>query len=154
MDNLDTKLNSVVSELSVEPKNSKISKFVPIIILLILIIAGVFSGLIFSSRSKNIAIQQSSIVDDANLNPEQKQAAQVVTRDSAEGTIEKNDDYEETAQGQWKLIRAGGESQTAYLTSSYIDLDQFVGKKVKVFGETLGTDKVAWLMDVAKVEVQ
>ena len=154
MENLDTKLDSVVSELSAVPKNSKISKFVPMIILLILISAGVFSGLILSSRSKNLAIQQSSIVDDANLNPEQKQAAQVVTRDSAEGTIEKNDDYEETAQGQWKLIRAGGESQTAYLTSSYIDLDQFVGKKVKVFGETLGTDKVAWLMDVAKVEVR
>ena len=78
----------------------------------------------------------------------------MVTRDQAEGTLEKNDKFEETAQGQWKLIRPGGESQTAYLTSSFLDLDEYVGKKVKVYGETLGSAKVGWLMDVAKVEVQ
>lgn len=154
MENLDTKLDSVAQDIREAPKNSKFSKIVPLIILIVLIGAGIFSGIVLSSRSKNKAIQQSAAIDESKLNPQQKQAVQVVTRDSAEGTIEKNDDYKVTAQGQWKLIRPGGESQTAYLTSSYMDLDQYVGKKVKVFGETLGTDKVGWLMDVAKVEVQ
>src|SRR3989344_2000081 len=31
--------------------------------------------------------------------------------------------------------------------------DEFVGKKVKVYGETFGSDQVSWLMDVGKVEV-
>jgi len=50
-------------------------------------------------------------------------------------------------------LRPGGESQTAYLTSSVLDLDEYVGKKVKVFGETFGSSQVGWLMDVGKVEV-
>lgn len=154
MENLDAKLDSGTQELREAPKNSKLSKIIPLVVLIILIGAGILSGLILSSRAKNKVIQQAAAIDESKLNPEQKKSVQVVTRDSAEGTIEKNDDYKETAQGQWKLIRPGGTSQTAYLTSSYMDLDQYVGKKVKVFGETLGTDKVGWLMDVAKVEVQ
>ena len=31
--------------------------------------------------------------------------------------------------------------------------DEYVGKKVKVYGETFGSGQVAWLMDVGKVEV-
>lgn len=154
MENLDTKLDSNPANLREAPKSSKLQKIVPFIVLIVLISAGIFSGLVLSSRAKNKVIQQSSILDETKMNPEQKKSVQVVTRDSAEGTIQKNDDFEETAQGQWKLIRPGGDSQTAYLTSSFMDLEQYVSKKVKVYGETLGSDKVGWLMDVAKVEVQ
>lgn len=154
MENLDSKFDQASTNLREAPKSSKIPNIAPIIVLVILVIAGIFSGIIFSSRAKNKTIQQSAIMDESKLSPQQKQEVQVVTRDSAEGTIEKNDNFEDTAQGQWKLIRPGGESQTAYLTSSFLDLDQYVGKKVKVYGETLGSDKVGWLMDVAKVEVQ
>ncbi|MDP2632611.1 MAG: hypothetical protein Q8P25_02725 [Candidatus Curtissbacteria bacterium] len=134
------------------PKNIPFKKLLPLAVIVIIVAAGIFSGLVFSSRNKNSKIAVSTAADEENLSPEQKQSFQSVTRDSAEGVVEKNDKFEETAQGQWKLIREGGESQTAYLTSSFLDLDQFIGKKVKVFGETLGTDKVGWLMDVAKVE--
>lgn len=129
------------------PKN-----IVPIAIIVIVIAAGALSGLVLSSRSKSKSASSSAISEE-ELTPEQQQSFQVVTRDQAEGVVEKNDKFEETAQGQWKLIRPGGESQTAYLTSSFLDLDEYVGKKVKVFGETLGSDKVGWLMDVAKIEV-
>ncbi|EKD87588.1 MAG: hypothetical protein ACD_36C00013G0006 [uncultured bacterium] len=71
-------------------------------------------------------------------------------RDSAEGTIEK-DGIE--GEGTHKLIREGGPSQTAYLTSSLINLDDYVGKKVKVYGETFAAEKVSWLMDVGKIEL-
>jgi hypothetical protein len=35
-----------------------------------------------------------------------------------------------------------------------VDLDKYVGKKVKVFGQTLAAQKAAWLMDVGRVELQ
>lgn len=71
-------------------------------------------------------------------------------RDSAEGTLEKGGI---DGEGTHRLIRTGGESQTAYLTSSVIDLDQFVGKKVQVWGETFQAKKAGWLMDVGKIKI-
>ncbi len=56
-------------------------------------------------------------------------------------------------QGTHHLVRDGGPSQNVYLTSSVIDLSSFVGKKIKVWGQTLASKKVSWLMDVSKVEV-
>lgn len=71
-------------------------------------------------------------------------------RDSAEGVLEKGGI---DGEGTHKLVREGGESQTAYLVSSVIDLDQYQGKKVKVWGETFAGEKASWLMDVGKIEV-
>lgn len=70
-------------------------------------------------------------------------------RDNAEGVLQKGGIEED---GTHHLDRDGGPSQTAYLTSSVIDLDQFVGKKVQVWGETLGAKKAGWLMDVGRVK--
>ncbi|MBI5619701.1 hypothetical protein HY950_01950 [Candidatus Gottesmanbacteria bacterium] len=72
-------------------------------------------------------------------------------KDSAVGTIEKGGI---DGEGTHKLVREGGESQTAFLTSSVVDLDQYVGKKVKVWGQTFDAEKAAWLMDVGKIEIQ
>lgn len=135
------------------PKKNAITRFAPILVVVLVVILGAVTGLVVSSRLKSEQITKQT-VDEENLTPEKKEELQVVTRDQAEGTLEKNDKFEETAQGQWKLIRTGGESQTAYLTSSFIDLDPYVGKKVRVFGETLGSSKVGWLLDVAKIEEQ
>lgn len=71
-------------------------------------------------------------------------------RDNAEGKLEKGG---VNGEGSHRLIRPGGESQNVYLTSSVIDLDQFVGRKVKVWGETFAAQKAGWLMDVGKLEV-
>lgn len=71
-------------------------------------------------------------------------------RDSAEGVLEKGGIEGE---GTHHLIREGGPSQTAYLTSSIIDLDQYAGRKVKVWGETFTAQKAGWLMDVGKIEL-
>jgi hypothetical protein len=58
-----------------------------------------------------------------------------------------------SGQGTHHLVRDGGPSQIVYLTSSVIDLSSFVGKKIQVWGQTLASKKVSWLMDVSKVEV-
>lgn len=72
-------------------------------------------------------------------------------KDSAIGVIEKGGI---DGEGTHKLIRDGGPSQTAFLISSVIDLDEYLGKKVKVWGQTFAARKAAWLMDVGKVEIQ
>jgi len=71
-------------------------------------------------------------------------------KDSAEGKLKKGGI---DGEGSHKLIRPGGASQTVYLTSSVIDLDDYVGKKVKVWGETFAAEKAGWLMDVGRLEV-
>lgn len=56
-------------------------------------------------------------------------------------------------EGTHKLLREGGPSQTVYMTSSVLDLDQFVGLKIQIWGETNKAQKAGWLMDVVKVKV-
>ena len=133
------------------PEKAKLAKILPVLIVLVLVGAGIFTGLVISSRNKSAA---TAAVKEEELAPEAKQAFAQTFRDEAEGTVEKNAEFDTYAQGTHKLIRPGGEDQTAYLTSSVLDLDEFVGKKVKVFGETFGSSQVGWLMDVGKVEVQ
>ena len=56
-------------------------------------------------------------------------------------------------EGTHHLEREGGSSKNVYLTSSVIDLQSFVGKKVEVWGETLASKKAGWLMDIVKIKV-
>ena len=72
-------------------------------------------------------------------------------KDSAVGVLQKDGT---DGEGTHQLIRDGGPSQTVTLMSSVVDLDQYVGKKVKVYGQTLAAQKAAWLMDVGRVELQ
>ena len=72
-------------------------------------------------------------------------------KDWAEGTLEKGS---VDGEGTHKLIREGGPSQTAALVSSVLDLDEYVGKKVKVWGQTYPPKKAGWFMDVGKIEIE
>ncbi|MGI8420448.1 MAG: hypothetical protein ACR2LN_07470 [Candidatus Levyibacteriota bacterium] len=73
-----------------------------------------------------------------------------VFKDTAEGTL-KNGGI--AGEGAYHLERSGGDSQNVYLTSSSVDLSQFIEKKVKVWGQTQEAQKAGWLMDVGKIEV-
>lgn len=133
-------------------KKSTLSKILPIVLVIIIVGLGSLTGLVLSSRSKNTK----SIETTGNLNelPKEVQESFAQTfKDEAEGTIVNNDELDKYAQGTHKLERAGGESQTVFLTSSVLDLDEYEGKKAKIFGETFGSQQVGWLMDVGKVEV-
>ena len=57
-------------------------------------------------------------------------------------------------EGQYHLVRPGGDSQNVYMTSSLVDLSLFTGKKVKVWGQTQKAQTAGWLMDVGRVEVE
>lgn len=134
------------------PPRSSLTKFVPALVVLVILAAGVGTGLVVSSRQKSAKLAASGAGGE-QLTEEVKESFAQTFRDQTEGTVTRNDDLDKYAQGTHKLIRPGGESQTAYLTSSVLDLDQYLGKKVKVFGETFGSSQVGWLMDVGKVEV-
>jgi hypothetical protein len=71
--------------------------------------------------------------------------------DTAQGTLQKGGIEGE---GAYHLVRSGGDSQNVYMTSSEVDLSQFVGKTIKVWGKTQAAQHAGWLMDVGKVQVQ
>ena len=71
--------------------------------------------------------------------------------DKAEGVLQKGG-FE--GEGTHKLIMNPKDpSQTAYLTSTLVNLDDFVGKKIRIWGQTFAGQKAAWLMDVGRVEL-
>lgn len=71
-------------------------------------------------------------------------------KDFATGTVEKGSI---NGEGTHILNRDGGASQRVSLTSSVVDLDLFVGRKIEVKGETNASNKTAWLLDVGSVKV-
>lgn len=56
-------------------------------------------------------------------------------------------------EGQYHLVRPGGDSQSVYLTSSLVDLSQFTGRTIKVWGQTQAAQHAGWLMDVGRVQL-
>jgi hypothetical protein len=70
-------------------------------------------------------------------------------KDSADGTLKEGGI---DGEGNFHLVRPGGESQNVYLTSTTVDLSLYIGKKVKVWGQTFTGEKAGWLMDVGLVE--
>jgi len=71
-------------------------------------------------------------------------------KDTAEGIVKEGG---VDGEGQYHLVRPGGESQNVYLTSSIVDLSLFLDRKVKVWGQTQKAKVAGWLMDVGRVEV-
>lgn len=145
-----------INELSQKPlvhEFQESSNMLPrkfILAISVIILAGSVSGFILSKgiRQPNIA---STVTDNKNATKTATGTGDNKTySDSAEGTLEAGGI---NGEGTHKLIRPGGENQTVYLTSSVLDLNQFVGKKVKVWGQTFAAKKAGWLMDVGKVEV-
>lgn len=123
-------------------------KFFPFLGILLVIGAGVLTGYFLSRKGGAIspaaapgAVQKEKEIGSTDIE---------TFRDTATGVIEKGG---LNGEGSHKLIREGGPSQTAYLTSSIIDLDMFVGKKVQVWGETYKGQKAGWLMDVGRVKI-
>jgi hypothetical protein len=91
-----------------------------------------------SGDTKNTA-QSAGIVDKKTF------------KDSVEGILREGGI---DGEGNFHIERPGGVSQNAYLTSSTVDLSVYIGKKVKVWGQTFSGQKAGWLMDVGLVEIE
>lgn len=138
-----------------EPKKKReLPRFlVPLVIILGIILAGTATGYLLSARGGG-GIGLSSplqLAPGTELKGQEFGSKDTsVFPDSAVGVLEKGGI---DGEGTHKLVREGGESQTAYLTSSLVDLDPLVGEKVQVWGETFKGQKAGWLMDVGRVKV-
>jgi hypothetical protein len=124
-----------------------------LIALVFIAVLGIGSGFILSNMVKN-QNQTGTNSSQTTSNAPAKKVVGVSDEktypDKAEGTLEEGGF---NGEGTHKLIRPGGDSQTVYLTSSVVDLGQFIGQKVRVSGATFSAKKAGWLMDVGKVEV-
>jgi hypothetical protein len=126
-----------------------------ILTIVIVLILGVGTGYIASNFSGSNAKGPLSINDSSSGGSMGKGFTAGVTDtksfpDTAEGTLQAGGI---DGEGAFHLVRPGGDSQNVYMTSSAVDLSQFIGKKVKVWGATQTAQKAGWLMDVGKVEV-
>ena len=126
-----------------------------LLIIALVILAGVASGYalsqFFPKSSPTSTLSPASQADISNVKPGDTFGVESDTfSDTAEGVLKKGGI---NGEGSHKLIRPGGESQTVYLTSSTVDLDELVGHKVTVWGETFDAQKAGWLMDVGRVKV-
>jgi len=125
-----------------------------LILLFVAALSGVLTGYVVSSTSGNFKTVKKS-ASELSASDIQKGATygsddEKTFRDVAEGVLREGGIEGE---GAFHLERQGGESQNVYLTSSIIDLSQFIGRKVKVWGETNAAKRAGWLMDVGRLQV-
>ncbi|HZE87545.1 MAG TPA: hypothetical protein VE090_05075 [Methylomirabilota bacterium] len=132
-----------------EPRKKSSSRKV-FMIFVLLVVLGIGSGFLFAKYTKATGNQ---IIPSIGPSMKGKTFGTNDTqtfKDTAEGKLASGG---VNGEGQYHLVRPGGDSQNVYLTSSFVDLSQFVGKKIKVWGETQKAQTAGWLMDVGRVEV-
>ncbi|SRR5258706_1127090 len=121
------------------------------------IILGLISGYFLSRKTLAVSTNSSSSTNSSgNIKQINKGDTYGSTdtktfKDTVDGIMKKGGIGDE---GQYHLVRPGGDSQNVYLTSSTVDLSLFIDRKVKVWGQTQKAQKAGWLMDVGRVEVE
>ncbi len=126
-------------------------------------LVGIFVGLIFlgaitgfgiSAMQSMMRAKSLTSTSTSGTNETPKEVAGIQGKknfkDSATGIL-KDGGFE--GEGSHHLERPGGKSQNVYVTSSTVDLSQYVNHKITVHGETFTAEKAGWLMDVGLVEV-
>lgn len=120
------------------------------VVLILSLLAGTGTGFVLASKGASSNKISGNLIKET---PKSAQQDNRTFRDFAEGTINKKAEPktgETYGEGTHMLVRIG--AVPVALTSSVIDLSQYEGKKVKVYGETQKAIKEGWLMDVGKVE--
>ncbi|OGK29197.1 hypothetical protein A3D06_01075 [Candidatus Roizmanbacteria bacterium RIFCSPHIGHO2_02_FULL_40_9] len=147
---------NLIHTLPVEKPVGDLSMKKTFTIFILVIIAGVASGFainyVLGAQGKGSGkeasqneLENAKVIETAGISDKK------TFKDSAEGVLREGG--HKSGEGNFHLDRPGGEDQNAYLTSSTVDLSEYVGKKVRVHGETFASQNVGWLMDVGYVEV-
>ena len=139
---------------SMLPSHHGVSGLAVVLVLLVMIALGIGVGY----GASFFSAQTGTNIIPAALNPNAPVKGKMygngdisVFKDTAEGIL-KNGGID--GDGQYHLVRPGGASQYVYLTSSVVDLSQFINQKIKVWGQTQKAQHAGWLMDVGRVEVE
>lgn len=137
----------VVRSLDGDRKNMKI---IYIAIAIASIFAGIGTGYALANGSRGGQSAVSSGAGEVkNEAGELGVVNEEVFKDEAEGILREGGI---DGEGTHHLDRGMGAEKDVYLTSTIIDLRSFVGKKVKVWGETISGKKAGWLMDVGRIK--
>lgn len=127
-----------------------------IIALVVVALLGVGTGYLLSKTS-GVSLGSSTTADGSTVSSGADSTGVIegsddlkTFKDIAQGKLEEGGIEGE---GQFHLTRPGGISQNVYMTSSVVDLSKYIGKKIKVWGQTQKAQTAAWLMDVGRVEV-
>lgn len=137
----------------IEGKKSFPKKIIIVGLVVLVVGLGILTGFLLAGRGKVAVapggtgeVEKSKIVKGAEFGFQEASTF----KDTAMGLLEAGGI---DGEGTHKLIREGGPSQTVYLTSSVLDLDQFVGRKIQIWGETNKAQKAGWLMDAGRIKV-
>lgn len=120
-------------------------------IALAIVVAGIATGWAIAKVENPTGTQKPSVAegdlapDEAGLGDESMFEKDTPEGKLVEGGIE--------GEGTHHLDRGAGPDKMVYLTSTVINLDNFVGKKVRVWGNTMAAQHAPWLMDVGKIKV-
>lgn len=121
------------------------------LISMVVVLSGVGTGYLLSgvggNTNSSLGSKESTIIVSKN---EAGIADESIFSTTTDGVLEEGGIADE---GTHHLVRGSGVSQYAYLTSTSVDLDAFVGKKVQIWGETISGRKAGWLIDVGKIKV-
>ena len=121
-----------------------------IIIAIAVLILGVGTGYFLSHGSAVLKVKNSITSSTVAKGTTEGSSDTSVFKDTAEGVLKEGGIEGE---GAFHLVRPGGDSQNVYLTSSSVDLSKYIGRKLKVWGQTQKAQHAGWLMDVGKIEV-
>lgn len=142
----DTSSDNLIRSLDTADAKLPIKMF--IVALVAVLVVGIGAGYAVSKARGG-----STMGRGGSKGPVQKTAGTQNTKifkDKAEGILKEGG---VEGEGSFHLERPGGTSQNVYLTSSSLDLSGYIGRKVRVQGETFSAQKAGWLMDVGYVEV-
>lgn len=122
------------------------------------IVLGIGTGFatnkIFAGKSSSAEEAKTKSVSETDSSG-QKTSAGILDKDTFNDTATgmlKEGGFE--GEGSFHLERPGGEDQNVYLTSSTVDLSEFLEKEVTVWGKTFDAEKAGWLMDVGYIELK
>lgn len=143
---MKTQKPSLIHQIEQVQPGFPLPTFAVMVLVVLLVGVGVGYGLVRLKGSKGASfLPGSNSAKTAGPTVNKK-----IFKDKAEGILKEGGI---DGEGNFHLERPGGLSQNVYLTSSTVDLSQYLGKKVRVQGETFSAQKAGWLMDVGLVEI-
>ena len=142
------KAGKLMNKITPEANGKK--KMIRMLLILVLLGVGSGYGLFKFTQPKAPEKLKSAVEGEINKGDKFGVMDEKAFRDEAEGEMLSGG---LDGEGSHHLEREGGDSQNVYLTSSIIDLDKFIDRKVRVWGETFEAQKAGWLMDVGRLEI-
>lgn len=152
----DSKVKNIASGdnlmKSLNTSNNSIFTRKLLIALVIAVLVGGISGYLLAKRGGIANIETGESLNSSSISKGTVVGSEntKIFKDTATGVL-KGGGID--GEGQFHLVRPGGDSQNVYLTSSTLDLSKFIGKKITVFGETQKAEHAGWLMDVGRLKV-